>query len=464
MTAMTEQEQAELLAAWLADPDAPVPEGLHHDVVEAVIALHPERAPAPRVSVDSILAGVRTGPLAADSEQPVPVYTTPKPANRPWAIVAMIAGSSGIIVAALALLSVGTLVATQTQESSPAREVSADGVAAAPATEAQLDTGLPAGAARPVATRPRPMPRSAPAPASQVAKAPQRVPELEGAAKVQPLEDAVASAEPIDAEVGDIDDSIGADGFGVGGLDQDLDANRQFRSGGGSAPRAPAAKGAAQADAGPPPPPASAPSPELAAAYESEEEARRQPFEERDRKQAEDAARRGAAEQAAAAAAAAERSLVDDDRAEADEAAEPQTVSLGRDASGSRESKKEKAKDAEDKARPPRSRASPAPPPSPMEAEPEKPAVIAELASLDPKTGTAGVVDADVTRARTALAAGNPIEAMNAIAVGLSRNPGNTRVRQLLLALQGDVHAAQGDTNAANRAWRQAAEIAARLQ
>ena len=92
------------------------------------------------------------------------------------------------------------------------------------------------------------------------------------------------------------------------------------------------------------------------------------------------------------------------------------------------------------------------------------PEVVGGALAVNPKTGTSGVVDADVTRARTALAAGDTFTAMNAITVGLGRNPGDTRVRQLLLALQGDTYAAQGDQNAANQAYQRALEIAARLQ
>lgn len=63
---MSPEEQASLLTRWLAAPagQAP-PEGLDPEVVETVYALRPERAPAPRVSLDDILAGVSTGPFAA---------------------------------------------------------------------------------------------------------------------------------------------------------------------------------------------------------------------------------------------------------------------------------------------------------------------------------------------------------------------------------------------------------------
>ena len=39
---MNETQQAELLAAWLAQGGGPVPEGLDPDVVEAMLVLRPE--------------------------------------------------------------------------------------------------------------------------------------------------------------------------------------------------------------------------------------------------------------------------------------------------------------------------------------------------------------------------------------------------------------------------------------
>jgi hypothetical protein len=65
----TETHQAELLARWLSEsPDGGVrpepPRGLDADVVDAVSALRPDRAPAPRLDIDDILFEVADGPLA----------------------------------------------------------------------------------------------------------------------------------------------------------------------------------------------------------------------------------------------------------------------------------------------------------------------------------------------------------------------------------------------------------------
>ncbi|MCB9795776.1 MAG: hypothetical protein H6741_24030 [Alphaproteobacteria bacterium] len=62
---MSPEDQASQLARWLAErPGAEPPDGLDPEVIEAVYALRPDLAPAPRVTVDDILAGVGVGPFA----------------------------------------------------------------------------------------------------------------------------------------------------------------------------------------------------------------------------------------------------------------------------------------------------------------------------------------------------------------------------------------------------------------
>lgn len=75
---MNTETQASLLADWLEQPGTPPPVGLDPDVVQAAIALRPELAPAPSVSLDDILAGVTTGPFAADSSAAGPVGSEPQ--------------------------------------------------------------------------------------------------------------------------------------------------------------------------------------------------------------------------------------------------------------------------------------------------------------------------------------------------------------------------------------------------
>jgi hypothetical protein len=62
-------EEAEKLASWLdAGAGALPPQGVDPAVVESVYVLRPDLAPAPRTTVESILASVRTGPLVASVE------------------------------------------------------------------------------------------------------------------------------------------------------------------------------------------------------------------------------------------------------------------------------------------------------------------------------------------------------------------------------------------------------------
>ncbi|MCB9762386.1 MAG: hypothetical protein H6739_21495 [Alphaproteobacteria bacterium] len=76
---MTPEEQASQLARWLSDqPGSEPPADLDAEVVEAVYALRPDLAPAPRVSIDDILAGVTAGPFApAGANTPAPPLPEP---------------------------------------------------------------------------------------------------------------------------------------------------------------------------------------------------------------------------------------------------------------------------------------------------------------------------------------------------------------------------------------------------
>lgn len=68
---MTPENQDQLLSQWLNDPTTGPPPGLEDEVVQAMIALRPELAPAPTITLDDILAGVTEGPFARRSEAPV---------------------------------------------------------------------------------------------------------------------------------------------------------------------------------------------------------------------------------------------------------------------------------------------------------------------------------------------------------------------------------------------------------
>ena len=71
---MTETRQAEILARWLdsSEREAP-PADLAPEIVEAVLALSPGRAPPPALSVMDLLDAVQEGPLAAPDALPDPL-------------------------------------------------------------------------------------------------------------------------------------------------------------------------------------------------------------------------------------------------------------------------------------------------------------------------------------------------------------------------------------------------------
>ncbi len=118
---MTDEQQARELARWLeAGGGTDLPSAVHPDVLEAVLALRPDLAPAPRVSIDDILADVRTGPFAdapaisggevvpfpVPSSLPPddPMLDAPVPANRPWWAGRATGGLAGVVAAAAAVL------------------------------------------------------------------------------------------------------------------------------------------------------------------------------------------------------------------------------------------------------------------------------------------------------------------------------------------------------------------------
>ncbi len=71
---MTPEKQAALIAEWLdKPPGTPPPEGVDPDAIETIFALSPQRAPAPRVSIDDILAGVGSGPFFENKVAELPL-------------------------------------------------------------------------------------------------------------------------------------------------------------------------------------------------------------------------------------------------------------------------------------------------------------------------------------------------------------------------------------------------------
>jgi hypothetical protein len=109
---MSQEEQAIILAEWLADSPGSPPEGVDADVVECVFALRPDLAPPPRVTADDILEGVQAGPfgsgdVAADATTTEVAAVVPlRPAVRRarWAAVAFGGGTAATIALAATVL------------------------------------------------------------------------------------------------------------------------------------------------------------------------------------------------------------------------------------------------------------------------------------------------------------------------------------------------------------------------
>jgi hypothetical protein len=191
---MSHDEHGTALARWLAsEPGTEPPEELDDDVVEAIVALRPERAPPPSVTADDILALVSSGPLAAPAAEPegevvpFPGAAEPPPAEAGdkatpppprWSSLARWGGASGVglVLAAAATLMFVALPTLQSAappsaQSEMAAPVDAPRAPAAEPTEAEeaaaVDTGTRArtGEAAPPPPPAKPQARRRPAPA-----------------------------------------------------------------------------------------------------------------------------------------------------------------------------------------------------------------------------------------------------------------------------------------------------------
>jgi hypothetical protein len=127
-----EARESEALASWIDGGGGELPD-VEAEVLEAVVAIRPDWAPRPRVSLDDILSGVRSGPLAAAPLHPVAepddaprsaevVALRPLPAARPrpssvgrWSGLALVAAAA----ATFALVALPTMRADV--EESPTR-------------------------------------------------------------------------------------------------------------------------------------------------------------------------------------------------------------------------------------------------------------------------------------------------------------------------------------------------------
>ena len=113
---MNEQQQAEALARWLAEPAGTAPpEGVDAEVLEAIYAMQPDRAPAPSLTADDILADLgafgsmdQDGPLPpailAEEEQPLAARQARLSANRVAGLGALLATAATLLIVARPVL------------------------------------------------------------------------------------------------------------------------------------------------------------------------------------------------------------------------------------------------------------------------------------------------------------------------------------------------------------------------
>jgi hypothetical protein len=88
---MNEEKHAARLARWVdqvldaSAPPAEPPDDLDDDVLEAIAALRPDRAPGPKLTAEDILASIAEGPLKSPTVNGpvVPVAQVPAAANQP---------------------------------------------------------------------------------------------------------------------------------------------------------------------------------------------------------------------------------------------------------------------------------------------------------------------------------------------------------------------------------------------
>lgn len=481
---MTEDQQAELLARWLEE-GGPPPGGVDDDALEAMFALRPNLAPGPRLSVDDILAGVQTGPLAAPvvgasggGQAPMPpgasLGAPPEHApelgsssrRRPWFLAAFgVAGAGGLAAAALALVVVGGSLMSTGLEPSADRAP----VASSPAREMMRPSPRPA-----VAARPAPMPVQRDALPLDLATRAEEPRERQIAEGLPELAAGRFDAEAEPAKAGSRDRDAGAERDADDALDGALGKQR-------SAP-ADSRKDALddRVAQGPPPPPITSPSPTPTTAS-SAPPAARAPSAGLSPMIPEVAAPSLAdslAEEEAFAGADEDkaRRASDDARAKREQSARKEVESeKKRDEARRRPAAKPAAANTYDpafdevRAEPANevvslegAEGAPAPDPAEPVAQPSAPAGSGSSAAGPAPTsaaahaGTTGASDASITEVRALLLTQGPGAALAAADRHLATHAANTPVRQALLALKGDAHAALGQTALAEAAWRQA--------
>ncbi|MCB9684286.1 MAG: hypothetical protein H6735_04495 [Alphaproteobacteria bacterium] len=254
---MSQEDQASSLARWLDEPaGAPPPSDLDADVIEAIYAARPDRAPALKLTAEDILASVTSGPLAADgaAREPearsAPGEVVPFPARPPRHVeepeapvrserrsparwIAWAGGSSSIGLAAVAaavLLFVALPTARQEVATSGSRDEMAPAAATAPVEQqAEGERTDRAAAAAPAELKAEPAAAPPPPPAALPSR------RAEGAEKVaaqQPIEMRDGALFKSETTIPELDDAV-ADAVAVAEdapateETKDLEAKRQ---------------------------------------------------------------------------------------------------------------------------------------------------------------------------------------------------------------------------------------------
>ncbi len=237
----TEETEARLLAEWLSTrPGTPPPEGLSAEVVAAVYAMRPERAPAPRVTIDDVLATVTTGPFAASAARPklgserasargVGARATPARRRPWWMAPALGLGITAALAAVIVIPAAGLWFSGQkvVQEAARSEQMAPAPMVAEPATGA---------ASAPVSPPVGVIAEAGPAPAPVVA--------------VPPTPSTVSAGE-VGADLATSEERARSQGYLEKG-----DGALEPAGAGGAGAAANGAPGSAPASPAPPPPPA----------------------------------------------------------------------------------------------------------------------------------------------------------------------------------------------------------------
>ena len=229
-----EERQAQVLADWLDGAGGELPDGLDVEVAEAMIALRPDLAPPPRVTADDILAGLAMGPLVEGASGQAasvvgaelvafpPASGSPAPPRRRrrwWAVAG--AGTVGLLMAALALMSILPLALDESPAMLPPAGTDAQISQSSPTASSPEPVEMERMAAPPPVSTPEASPRPRP-PAPQPAVASAPAPAVASSLTHAPPAAEPAPEEPLELfTVADLDDEWKEDGADLADYESD---------------------------------------------------------------------------------------------------------------------------------------------------------------------------------------------------------------------------------------------------